>query len=164
MKKLLITLLISSNLFAQNPMFHLSQQQYQIMKKTWDKAKKFDLQYTMTAIAWVESKFGKYLIDLNDPSCGVFHIMPSTINSNKWKQSRICERLIKDYDFSFSVALERFKFFYNYWRSKGYSKQISWKRAVCSYNAGYNWKKGLKYYKKVVKTIKQIKQFMLSLD
>lgn len=132
-----------------------------IFNEIFNKAKPFDLSYTMTAIAKVESNFGVYKININKDGsldCGVFMINTKTLSNNRWKQARICERLIYDFDFSFSVALERFKYFYNFWRSKGYSKAISWKRAVCSYNAGFNWKRGINYYKKIVKIIKAMKK------
>jgi len=147
-----------------NPFQNLTAKQYSVFYKTWSKAKEFDLAYTMTAIAWQESRLGEYPLNLSDPSCGVFHVMPSTLTENKWKQSRLCERLVADYDFSFSVALQRFKYWYNYWKSKGCSSATAWKRAVCSYNAGYNWKKGLPYYRKIVTIIKQIKKFRQTLD
>ena len=140
-------------------LYSFEPEQLRVLNDIWEKAKPFDLSYTMTAIAWEESQFGKYMINLQDPSCGVFHIMPSTLSGSKWDQSRLCERLIKDFDFSFSTALERYKYFYNYYRSKGYSKNISWKRAICSYNAGWNWKQGLKYYKKIVKKIKYLRRY-----
>jgi len=139
-----------------NELSHLNKPQQEVMFNTYKKAKEFDLQLTMTAIAWQESKFGKYKLNLNDPSCGVFHVMPSTITKNKWKQSRMCERLIADYDFSFSVALQRLKYFYNYWISKGCNKNTAWKRSIMSYNAGYDYRHGNKYYKQIVKRLKAI--------
>jgi len=144
-----------------------SQPQLEMLHKTFEKGRPFDLSYTMSAIAIVESQLGKYKMNINTDGsidCGVFMINTKTLSNNRWKQARICERLIYDYDFSFSVALERFKYFYNYWRSKGYSKAVSWKRAICSYNKGWNWRAGLPYYRKVVKTIKKIKRFMMELD
>jgi len=143
-----------------------TQPQYNVLHKTFEKGRPFNLSYTMSAIALVESDLGKYLLNINaDKSldCGVFMVNTKTLSNNKWEQARICERLQRDYDFSFSVALERFKYFYNYWRDKGYSKGLAWKRAVCSYNSGWNWKKGLPYYKKVVKAIHKIRKFMISL-
>jgi len=143
------------------PLLSLAYKPYQIetIKTTFNKAKEFNLQYTMTAITIVESNAGKYKLNINKDNsldCGVFMVNTKTLSNNKWKQARLCERLQKDYDFSFSVALERFKYFYNYWISKGYSKSISWKRAICSYNSGFNYKNGLAYYHKIVKTIKEL--------
>lgn len=158
-KKIIFILLIINISYANNIKslkFYqsLNVKQKGIMFAVFNKSKEFNLQYTLTSIAWVESHFGKYKINLDDPSCGIFHIVPKTLSNSHWEQSRICERLIKSFNFSYSIALKRFLYFYNYYRSKGYSKKISWKRAICSYNSGWNWRKGLKYYKKVIKTIK----------
>lgn len=144
-----------------------SQPQLDVLHRTLNKAQPFNLEYTMSAIALTESDLGKYKINLNPDGsvdCGVFMVNTKTLTKNRWKQARICERLEKDYDFSFSIALERFKYFYNYWRSKGYSKAISWKRAICSYNKGFNWRAGLPYYKKVVNNIRKIRRFIEELD
>ena len=118
---------------------HLTINQQIVLHTVFDKAKPFDLQYTMTAIAWEESDFSKYQLNLNDPSCGVFHIMPRNLADTNWEQSRICERLINDFDFSFSTALATFKWWYNYHKSKGHSNP--WRKAISSYNGGYRGNK-----------------------
>ena len=115
------------------------------MYNTFNKAKEFDLEYTMTAIVWQESQFGKYQLNLDDPSCGVFHIMPkylikrTSLKDTSWNRSRLCERLINDYDFSFAAALLELKYWQNYWRSK--HVKMVWSHMVGSYNGGYipNW-------------------------
>ena len=123
----------------ENDILHLNNKQKQVMKKIYTKSSPFNLGLTMVAISYKESKLGKYMLNLSDPSCGVFMVMPSTLvtNGNTWDKSRYCERLIKDTDFSVTTALERFKYFYNYWRSKGYNINQSWRRAVISYNSGF---------------------------
>ena len=150
MKKILIAAALASSLFA------LDASQIALAKKIYAKAKQFNLGYTMTAIAWQESQLGKYNINLADPSCGVFHITPRYVVKGKWKQSRMCERLIKDFDFSFSVALERFKYFENYWKSKGVSRV--WSHAVGSYNGGF--KPNEKYTEEIRKKIRILKRIL----
>jgi hypothetical protein len=149
---------LSSILFLVLSLQAMNQEQIDNLKYIYNKTKQFNLGLTMSAIAMTESSAGKYTLNINKDSidCGIFMLNSSTLSNNKWNQSRICERLIKDRDFSISLALERYKYFYNYYRSKGYSKGLSWKRAICSYNAGWNWKTGIKYYKKVVRNIKLI--------
>jgi hypothetical protein len=164
MKKLTLFFLIFTSLFSSplvNELKHLSPQQKSVMYYVFFKTKKFNLGYTMTAIAWQESKFGKYLINLSDPSCGIMHIMPKYKVDTKWEQSRMCERLIKDKDFSIATALSIFKFWYNYYRSKGYSKNLSWRKAIISYNAGYNTdsKQGKLYLKQILLKIQALKQY-----
>jgi hypothetical protein len=137
----------------------MNQEQINNLRYIYSKTKQFDLGLTMSAIAMTESNLGKYTLNINKDSidCGIFMLNSKTLSNNKWTQSRICERLIKDKDFSISLALERYKYFYNYYRSKGYSRNLAWKKAICSYNAGWNWEAGIKYYKKVVKNIRLIK-------
>ena len=156
----LIIGLLKANLYSEYKNF--SSYQKRIMYKTFKKAKQFGLQYTLTAIAWQESQFGKYRINLKDGKYGSFGIFHNLLESvcdrhncdTYWSKSRLAERLILDYDFSFSEALAEFKYWFNYWKSKGFSDTVAWKRAVCSYNAGSNWNNGLRYYRNIVKKIR----------
>jgi hypothetical protein len=152
---------LSSILFLVLSLQAMNQEQLNNLRYIYNKTKQFNLELTMSAIALTESSAGKYVLNINKGSidCGIFMLNSSTLSNNKWNQSRICERLIKDKDFSISLALERFKYFYNYYRSKGCSKGLAWKKAICSYNAGWNWEAGIKYYKKIVKNIKLIRRY-----
>ena len=158
MKTKLIALLFPLFLFA------LSQNQLTVMHNIMEKAKPFNLSYTMAAIAWKESSLGKNLINLSSGDCGVFQVSAKTLSNNTFKQNRICQRLILDFDFSFSVAFERYKYFYNYYRSKGLPKGVAWKRAICSYHSGWDWRKGILYYKAIVRNIRSIREIIMSLD
>ena len=158
MKTKLIALFFPLFLFA------LSQNQLTVLHNIMEKAKPFNLSYTMAAIAWKESSLGKNLINLSSGDCGVFQVSAKTLSNNKFKQNRICQRLILDFDFSFSVALERYKYFYNYYRSKGLPKGVAWKRAICSYHSGWDWRKGILYYKAIVRNIRSIREIIMSLD
>jgi len=141
-----------------------NQQQLDVLYKTFNKAKEFNLQYTMSAIALQESNLGSVLINVGSHDCGVFQVNVDTLSNNKWKRNKLCTRLIKDYDFSFSIALNRFKYFYNYYISKGYSKNIAWKYAIESYHSGFNRTKGITYYKKIINNIRLIRSFIYKLD
>ena len=171
MKKLIIFLFITLS-FSNSikgyykQLKHLNQNQIEIMKFIYYNAKKdANLGYTMTAIAFKESQFGRYLINLDDPSCGVFHkLLPMYaielgLKPNKWNESRLCEKLIESYELAYKVALNDFLKNYNYWKIKGYNNSIAWKRAIMSYNAGINgWKNGYRYYKEIVKIIKALRK------
>lgn len=141
MLKLLLLLLTLTTLSAES-ISELSEPQKALANSIYSKGKKFDLGYTMVAIAYQESHLGKYRINLSDPSCGIFHIMPKSLikrtdlTNNSWNRSRLCERLILDDDFSFSAALLELKYWENYWKSKGVSKV--WSHMVASYNGGFN--------------------------
>jgi len=141
MRKILILTLIALSLNATS-LKSLSYQQKEILQYVYSRAKEFNLQLTMTAIAWQESQFGKYELDLQDPSCGCFHVMPALLavkvglDNNNWNRSRLCEKLIEDKDFSFSAALLELKYWQNYWRAQ-HVKRV-WSHMVASYNGGYN--------------------------
>jgi len=162
-----ITVSFAKNLVHQNliELQRLNPDQRIIMNKTFMKAKEFDLQLTMTAIAWHESHFGELAVNFYDPSCGVFHIYLPDINKrmhrkdNFWNRNKICTKLVQDYDFSFSQALGRLKFWENYWKSKGYSGPEVWRRMVMSYNGGTNYKNGKEYYKHIVSKIRALKLY-----
>jgi len=149
-------------LFLHISLYALTLQQYKLIKEVYNLGSKFDLGLTMSAIVLAESDAGKYKITINHNTvdCGVFMINSKTLANDHWNQSRICERLVMDNKFSFSVAIKRFKYFYNYYRSKGFNKGISWKRAIMSYHAGWNYKQGTRYYKKIVHNIKFINKLI----
>jgi len=164
--KILISILVFYNLLIAKSNFKTLELEYKnftvkqkaTLVRTFYTGKTFNYGYTLTAIAWQESKFGKYLINLNDPSCGIFHVMPKYIgntDNSKWTQSRLCEKLILDYDFSFSSALERLKYFENYWKSKEVPK--IWSHTVSSYNQGFNYKPDSKYLKEIKLKVKFLK-------
>lgn len=125
----------------------LSDEQKMLLHKTFIKAKDFDLGYTMTAIAWKESKAGKELVNWNLNSkgevvsidCGVFQNNSKTVISRldgnqkhtKSNIAKVCRNLVLDYDFSLFHAVEEIK----YWESL-YPDQ--WKKIWASYNGGFN--------------------------
>jgi hypothetical protein len=152
-----ILLLVLIKLYSLEPM------QIKNLVYIFNKAKPYNLSYTMSAIAMQESDLGRYFITINKDGsmdCSMFMINTKTLSKNQWKQSRLCERLIRDKDFSISIAIERFKYFYNYWFSKGYSEGVSWRYAVMSYHCGFNirHKRCIDYYKKIIKNIKFIRK------
>jgi hypothetical protein len=144
----------------------MSQEQINNIRYIYNKTKQFDLGLTMSAIAITESDAGKYNLSINKGSidCGMFMINSNTLSNNRFTQARTCERLIKDRDFSISLALERFKYFYNYYRSKGYNRRLAWKYSICSYHSGWDKEKGLKYYHKIIKNIRLIKKHHINLQ
>ena len=139
---------------------NLSLSQKEVLVKTWLKAKKFNLEFTMTAIAWHESHFGLYPINLSDPSFGVFHNLITSVArrhnvTSKWSKSRLAEQLIQDYDFSFAESLSELKF----WQGVHKNKPNNWSLTVKSYNAGYRHENGKQYLVQIKTKIKALKRF-----
>jgi len=124
---------------------NLNINQKELLVKTFLKAKEYDLEYTMTAIIWQESKFGKYVVNLSGPSFGPFHNLVRSVQqrhrSNEWNTDRLIERLLFDYNFGFNEALTELQF----WKRVYKNKPLSWRKMVASYNAGYNHKNGEAY-------------------
>jgi len=141
----------------------LNMSQYRILISTFSKAHPFDLQYTMTAIAWHESTFGRNPINLSDPSFGVFHNLITSVVSRTgtkdtaWNRSRVAERLLLDFDFSFSQSLAELKYWDNYWKSKKVPK--TWSKMVMSYNAGHKYQNGEAYLKAIKDKIKALRSY-----
>jgi len=171
MKILLFLILILNVLSASTiktykyQLSHLTEEQSNVKDLIVYNANKYDLKYTMLAIAFRESKFGKYKLNLADPSAGIFHQLLPTyckelgLRPNFWNQSRIAEKLINSNALALYVAINHFKRDYEHFKLLGYSSTISWRKAVMAYNAGvYNYKAGYKYYKEIVKIIKALHQ------
>lgn len=155
MTKLLL-LIYSISLLA------LDTSQQTVKNYVFQKGKQFNLEYTLTAIAWEESQYGKYKINLKDPSCGIFQIMPkylinrTELEDTHWNHSRLCERLIIDNDFSISAAILELKYWENYWKSKGVDRV--WSRMVASYNGGFNANLDSEYLSKIKHKINLLKK------
>lgn len=98
------------------------------LAKAYIRGEPYGLEYSLCAIAWQESKAGKWLINISDPSFGVFHIKPK---GDTWAKSREAEKLL-DFDYSATKAIELLL----YW--KKYHKG-DWKKMIKSYNAGFNY-------------------------
>ena len=188
MIKLLTTLLIIVNLYSSdnlvkyytNQLNHLDKQQIKCLKQIWNKAKPFDLSYTMCAIGFKESSLGKFMFNLKDGgknslgSYGVFHNMVDSVYSRYVKDLTykpinrniiistkldIAKRLVDDFDFSFSQSLAELK----YWENVAIVKHKEWDKwryMIMCYNGGtYGYSKlyGKNYYIHIVAIIKAIK-------
>jgi len=135
----------------------LTKNQYEIMLLTYNSAKCYNLQWTATAIVWQESMFGKYKINLADPSCGYFHqLLPEYVSklgvrANSWNMSRACEQLLF-FDTSFSVFIDKFREKEQQCAIKGYRGAGKWRCAVIRYNGAGK----IEYYKNIVNKIKAL--------
>ncbi len=169
MKYIISLLLLGTLLFGAsdkqllNDLHNLSHDQHIVLLKTFKKGDVFDYGYSLTAIGWEESNLGKYKVNLGDPSFGYFNSLLTTVlarnnmEDSDWSRSRIAERLMADYDFSFSQAIAELKYWENYWTSKGVPKV--WSHTIRSYNAGFKHMKGEKYRKNIVQKIRVLRKY-----
>ena len=165
--------------YYKNQFKYLSVKQKKNANKVWEKAKQFNLQYTMTAIAFKESSFGRALLNDNDGrgtdlgSYGIFHNLVDSVYDrymdvkpkSKIKQWEIklhlAKRLRDDFDFSFTQALAELKYWENYAIARG-QKWNKWKLMIMCYNGGTYGDKNIKsiiYYYEIVNIIKAIKWY-----
>jgi len=164
MLKLILTLVfISLSLYASpfKKIDSLTTEQYNNLIWIYQQGKKYDLELTLTAIAWKESHFGKYPINLSDPSGGLFHNLLGSVccrlnlTPNQWNQSRILEKLISDKEFALQQAVAELLYWKSYWKVR--NKRYLWKRMISSYNGGH--KGNIRYYKDIVKKIRYLKRY-----
>lgn len=133
--------------------------QKQIILRSYEVGKPYDIGYTLAAISVKESTAGKYQINFNDPSCGIYHNLLSSVLSrlgykdNYMNRSMICTQLIYDTAFAEQQAIEELLF----WKRKYEGQPLAWQHMIQSYNAGYNHNNGHSYFIKVNKLVKYFK-------
>lgn len=178
MSKLLIILFLVLGLYANDvdkyykQLQHLSIEQKEVMLMSYMHGIKYDLGYTLAAIAWNESNFGKFKMNTKDGdnlkytgSYGVYHLLLNSIMGNEnnksyWHASRIAEKLYSDDNYCASKAIEQLLYWKRYWKHKNVNMVYS--HMVGSYNTGYNsikYSSGKKYAKTVLSRVKAIKRY-----
>jgi len=127
--------------------------EYQIRDayKIYNYAYKDDVSWTATAIAFMESKLGRWQVATNSHArnnkvvidsydCGVFHNNTSTvlkresINNSTYNAKEACTDLILDFSYSYTNFLAEIKF----WQ-KVYGN--NWRKIWGAYNSGYGGNK-----------------------
>ncbi len=140
--------------------YELNNEQKKVAKIIYRIVDDKDERIALIAIAFQESKLGKLPINIQDPSCGIFHIfLPVYLNSkniadNAYNRNLHCSELINDTVLSTKVALENFHFWKNY--HKG-----NLDNAIKSYNTGFNYNS--QQGKAYLQNVKQNMQIILEL-
>jgi hypothetical protein len=149
-------------LFSATPLDKLNQKQAENLLYIVELGKPYDLGYTLAAIAWKESDLCEHPMNLSDGkfgSFGCFHNLLESVAArhnvklNGYNASRLAEQLVLNIDYSAVEALAELEF----WLTK---YKGNWRKAVASYNAGWNIKAGEKYMLDIAKKVKQIKKFL----
>ncbi len=157
-KFIIIFLLLSVTANAQSLKYqfnHLTKPQVQVLKQACRAGIADNLCLTMAAIAWQESDFGLYQINLQDPSAGIFHIKISTamsytkLRNTGFNRNRVAMWLIRYPTWTTKIALSQLKFWLRYWHK-------NWLKAVGSYNGGYKWSR--KYARKITNKVRFLKR------
>ncbi|MDE6886779.1 MAG: hypothetical protein K2P17_07060 [Helicobacteraceae bacterium] len=121
-----------------------SHSQKEIIAYAYNYGKKYDMGYTLAAIAWHESCAGEYRMNFADPSAGIYHaLIPGVIRRYKmlkdtgFNRNVIGELLIRDDEFASKVAIDELM----YWHK---TRNGNWKDIIKSYNKGFSWEKSEK--------------------
>ena len=127
-----------------------------MLKNIYEFGKPYDLGYSLAAIAWKESNVGKFMINLQDPSCGFFHNNINTVMSRRgitdtpFNRNVLCQKLINDVPYSASEAVAELA----YWRTV---HKTNYTKIWASYNAGWSYTNGLNYSQDIKNRIKVLK-------
>lgn len=142
----------------------LDNSQKEMIQEIYNRSKPYDLVYSTLAIAWQESNFGKWNVNLADPSCGPFHqLVPLFIKKHKlentqFMQNKVCGELINNLDLSVSTVISELEA----WKVVHKNRWNTWEYVYRSYNAGYNYDsdKAKKYAKMIKARIKVLKKYI----
>lgn len=145
---------------------HFSKSQIQTIHYAYHYGKKYNLGFTMAAIAWKESCAGLYRINFDDPSAGIYHAhLPGVIKrhykakNTAFRRNVVAEKLIRDPEFASKIALEELL----YWKK---IHKDNWKNIIKSYNKGFSWQKSKgrnqlaeNYYEDISKRVKILEDY-----
>ena len=117
---------------------------------------RFDMGYTLAAIAWIESRAGLFPVSRDgDYACGYFHVKAGNIlkreslpNTRRTRKI-MCEYIKVDRAYAAQAAIDELQYWNDYHNG-------NWNKMVRSYNGGF---KGSTKYLNTVKTvIRQLKK------
>lgn len=138
----------------------LSKTQKKMAKMIYSYAERDDLGWTATAIAWQESQFGRWQINVNSASsldCGMFQNNTRSVARhedvpyNRFNKKEICTRLITSYTYAYINFAKEIE----YWR--GVHKD-DWRKIWSSYNGG--WKGNSHYSESIYARIQVLKNHL----
>jgi len=122
----------------------LSSTQQEVVLWAFEKGLPSNLGYTMAAIAMHESYAGIVVLNLNDPSFGIFHNLITSVltreglSNTSCNRNRTASKLILDRDYAASQALAELL----HWKKR---YKDNWSKTVMSYNAGTKYLNGKNY-------------------
>ena len=167
--RIIFALLCAMNLILANPtnkcgsVFSFNEDQKEIIAYAYNYGKKYDLGYTLAAIAWHESCAGEYRMNFADPSAGLYHaLIPGVLRryqmlkDNGFNRNVIGEMLVRDDEFASKVAIDELL----YWDRV---RNGNWKAMIKSYNKGFSWEKSAsanKFAENYYQSVKQKREIL----
>lgn len=159
----LLILLLLSPLFALNKKYikefdKLSIRQKSSLIASYSKGLPHNLGWSMMAHNWQESNGGRYLVNLQDPSCGPYHnninsviARHAEIEDTPFKRNVLCTRLMTDFDFASNEAIAELQYWLKYHNG-------DFNKVWGSWNGGY---KGNPKYSKIIKERIQVLKYKM---
>lgn len=163
MRKFLISLILFSIVCGNDlPQSNYHTEIHALIKKL---AIPFDLYKSVYAIAVVESEFGRYNINLKDPSCGITHININTymkrhnLEDTVFNRNKACQDLINSPALSVANTIEELLYWQEQHCKNNKCTQAQWLKVWASYNAGWNYdgKQGQTYARKIQELVRKVK-------
>lgn len=138
----------------------MTSEQKQLLTTVYTKTAGTGYQLTLTAIAWKESRGNIWPVNVNDPSCGVFHtkitnvMKRESIEDSAFRRNVVCAKLMDDLDFAIKHAMLELDFWDKKYRG-------DWRKIWASYNGGHSGNKT--YGKEISEIISVLRQSNLHL-
>ena len=152
-KFFLIFLIFSTTLFSETlekleKQFRtLTLEQQEVARTAYKLGESFNYGYTLVAIAWKESQFGIYMINLQDPSAGVFHNNINTVMKRhkedyldtSFQRNLIAQMLIDNIFFAAAEALSELEYWEELHKDMLNIETRAYLKIWASYNGGYSY-------------------------
>lgn len=133
--------LSSSELKKYCSAYKFNNNQKKVLNISYALGKRHGLGFSLAAIAWRESSAGEYLMNLNDPSFGVYHILLKTAKKRTGikglKSNKLAYALTTNIRLSASFAIKEL----NFWKKTLKGSNRNWINVWSAYNGGFNYKK-----------------------
>lgn len=144
----------------------LSNEKLQLIMQIYVFGNKHDLGYSLVAVAWKESDFGNYLVNISDGkygSFGLYHIRLDYASirnkiTTDWGRSRYAEKLLHDFNISSMEAVTNLM----YWAEYMSNTKNPYQNMFSGYNGGVRGHilgKPKAYGKDAVLRVKALKRF-----
>lgn len=139
-----------------------------LIAKLMEAGKPYDLGLTLVAIVEEESGFGRYKVNLQDPSCGLtmihlkYFLVRNKIADNDFNRNKACQDLINDDELAIAEAIAVLMFWKNKFCNQWGCSSKQWLNVWSAYNGGYNYKskKAREYANRIKNRISSLKKKM----
>jgi hypothetical protein len=131
------------------PLFYIADSQWNVLQEAYDTGAEHNLGHTMAAIAWSESRAGKYIVNTKSNDFGVMQNNIKTAAKRRgadqyYQKQALITELVTNTQLSMDLALEELL----YWDKH----TTSWAHTVSAYNNGWAYEHGKDYLSEIRKS------------